>query len=451
MEIFHRQRAFFHNGKTRSYQHRREGLARLQGAIEGHQKEIEQALYQDLGKSPLDSALSEVYFLINEISKAQRQLKSWMRPQRVKTPLPLQPSTSYLLPCPLGVVLIMAPWNYPLRLSLCPLVGALAAGNCIILKLSPHAPHTARVIEQLISQNFSPDWVSVLAGDEQEVQQLLGHPLNHIFFTGSFEVGKLVARAAIQQFTPVTLELGGQNPAVVHLDADIMVTARRLAWGKFFNNAQTCVAPNFAFVHCSVMQDFREELQRVLASWSQQHSWGKVVNATHWDRLNDLLEGQNIIYGGERNREQLLVEPTLVLNPPWESPLMQEEIFGPVLPILEYEDIHELLSFLAGRPACLSAYLFTREISLQEKFIQIISSGSVCINDVLIQANNSHLPFGGVGRSGQGRYYGKHSFLTFSHLRAVMKKSFLFDFSLRYPPYTMQKKRWLRRLGRLGS
>ena len=445
MEIFDRQQTFFQTGKTWPLSHRLEGLTRLEQAILDHRQDILEALSLDLGKSSIDVDIGEIGLLLGEIRRARRQLKSWMKPRPAKTPMIFWPARSYLLPCPLGVVLIMAPWNYPLLLSLCPLVGALAAGNCAILKLSPLAPHSAKIISQLIGQSFPQEWVHVLAGDISEVQQLFSQPLNHVFFTGGRKVGKLVAQACAKKLIPVTLELGGQNPAVVHRDANLTVTAKRVAFGKFFNNAQTCVAPNFIFVHSSIQWDFLAKLQGILQSWNN-HSWGKIINTAHWDRLHGLLDGQDVIYGGKGQRDKLLMEPTLILNPSWDSPLMQDEIFGPLLPILKYEDEEQLIRLLASKSSCLAAYLFTGDTQLQEHFSKMVPSGSICINDAVIQINNHHLPFGGVGESGQGRYHGEYSFLTFSFLRPVMKRPFFFDPSLRYPPYTATKQKWLRRI-----
>ena len=442
--LLQQQQSFFHTGRPQQFHHRLENLAKLRKTLTDREGDILQALSKDLGKSDIEAQVSEIDFLLKEIQWAQKHLKSWMKPKKAKTPLFLKPARSYLLPCPLGVVLIMAPWNYPLRLALCPLVGALAAGNCAILKLSPHAHHTSLLIQELIAQAFPPDLVAVLIGDVEEVQELLSHPLGHVFFTGSRQVGSLVAQSAAQHLTPVTLELGGQNPAVVHRDANLRVTVKRLAWAKCLNSGQTCVAPNFAFVHKSILPHFLQELKTVLETWSRHHSWGKIINAFHWERLNSYLKNQNIIHGGQSDRERLTLEPTLLLNPSWDSPVMQEEIFGPLLPVLEYECIEELMEFLLKRSAALSAYLFTYDTRLQKKFVKNIRCGSICINDAVIQVNNQHLPFGGVGESGHGCYHGEYSFLTFSHLRTVMEKPFFFDSCLRYPPYTQQRKKWLR-------
>ena len=443
MEIFYRQRDYFKTGKTRTLAHRLEGLAILERVLLSRRKDLFAALRLDLGKSDIDSDLGEVGFILDEIRQARRQLKSWMSLKKVGTPLFLRPGKSYLVPCPLGVVLIMSPWNYPFRLSLGPLVGALAAGNCAILKLSPHAPQSKALITELIAQNFPPGWVDVLVGDDQEVQQLLSCSLNHVFFTGSRKVGSLIAQSCAKKLIPVTLELGGQNPALVHHDADIPVTAKRLAMAKFFNSGQTCVAPNFIFVHRSVLKDFLPALQGALQEW-KDHSWGKLINREHWNRLEVLLEGQNVIYGGKGDVERLTWGPTLVLNPSWEDPLMAEEIFGPILPILEYEDEERIMERLSSRSACLAAYLFTPNRSLQERFVQLIPSGGICINDAILQINNPYLPFGGLGESGHGCYNGEYSFRTFSFFRPVMRRPFYLDLPLRYPPFTETKKKLLR-------
>ena len=445
MDIFYQQRDFFSIGKTLPLSHRLEGLDQLEKALKKENENIFQALYQDLGKSAIESEMSETRFVLDEIKRAKKNLKSWAKPQKVRTPLLLQPGKSFIAPYPLGVVLILSPWNYPLRLSLCPLIGALAAGNCSLLHLSPHAPHTAKVIEKFIAQSFPKEWVTVLTGGIKEVQQLLTLPLGHIFFTGGAKVGSLLSQAAAKTLTPITLELGGQNPAIVHRDAPLPVTARRLAFGKFFNNAQTCVAPNCIFVHEQIAKDLIHELSNVLIDWQKTHSWGKIINRAHWERLDKMLRGQNIIYGGKRERNNLSIEPTLVFDPSWESTLMTEEIFGPILSIKTYKDSEKLLETLRQKFSPLASYLFTYNSNLQERFLQTIPCGQACLNDVLLQANNPSLPFGGVGKSGYGRYHGRQSFLTFSSMKSVLKKPFYLDISLRYPPYTPRKKKWLRR------
>lgn len=444
MDIFNKQRDFFNSGETYPLAHRMEGLKRLEKALKENHQNICQALKDDLGKSALESEMGEISFVLDEIKRAKKNLKSWTKPQKVKTPLLLWPAKSTIAPFPVGIVLIISPWNYPLRLSLCPLVGAIAAGNCAFLHLSPQAPHTTRVIKDIIAKNFSPCQVATLSGEIREVEKLTTLPLGHIFFTGGAKVGRILAQNAAQNLIPITLELGGQNPAIVHYDAPLTLTAKRVAFGKFFNNGQTCVAPNSVFVHKKIAQTFIQKITQTLEDWGKKHSFGKIINEAHWDRLSKLLENQKIIYGGQKNREQLLMAPTIVHNPHWEDSLVEEEIFGPILLIKEYEDSQELFNTIRQKLSPLSSYLFTRDKKLKKSFLQTIPSGQSGLNDTLLQANNPHLPFGGVGKSGHGRYYGKESFLTFSNMKSILEKPFSLDIPLRYPPYTPQKKKWLR-------
>lgn len=443
--LFESQRKFFHKNLTQSLLHRQDSLYRLKKAIYKYEKSIVSCLYKDLKKPEAESLVGEVYFLLNEIRWAQKNLKNWMRPQKVPTPFVLWGHKSYVVPCPLGVVLIISPWNYPFRLSLSPLIGALSAGNCAILKPSEKAPHSAELLKTIISEAFPHEHVEVVTGGCQEAQELLKNPFDHIFFTGSERVGKSILETSLPHLTPLTLELGGTNPCFVHKDAHLKSAVRRIAWSKFINNGQTCLAPNFVFVHKNILPSFLEGLTLTLKGWVEKQALPRIVDQKHWESLCGLLDGHNIYYGGKRDKDSLFMEPTLILNPPWKSPLVQQEIFGPLLSVLEYTDFKEALKLVQTQKTPLAAYLFTHDKSIEDQFIKELKCGGCAINDAVLQAHNLHLPFGGLKESGWGCYHGKHSFHTFSHKKALMKGVSHYDFSARFPPYTEKKLEFLKR------
>ena len=451
--LYPQQKKFFETNVTKSLKFRLENLQKLEQAIEQNHENIIQALNQDMNKSPAEALLSEVDFVLNEIRFIKKNLKSWMNPQKIKTPMYLWPAKSFLLPEPRGVVLIISPWNYPFRLSLSPLVGAISAGNCATLKLSEHTPHTSALIQKILQGIFSKDHIAVVEGGSEAGQELLTSPFDHIFFTGSSRVGKLVMQAAAKNLTPVTLEMGGKNPAILHKDAHLKSAVPRLLWSKFFNSGQTCLAPNFVFVHKSISENFLTQAKAIIQEWfgpspENNPSLTRMIHLQHWEKLKNYLQQENIYYGGKTSQEKLFIEPTLILNPSWDSTLIKEEIFGPILPVIEYSDFDGVLEKLKAKAHPLTAYLFSQDKNIQNKFIEQIRCGSVMINDALSHANNIHMPFGGVKESGTGCYYGKHSFGAFSHHKPITKKSVLFDFAVRYPPYSLRKLKILRYLSR---
>ncbi|MEO0408490.1 MAG: aldehyde dehydrogenase family protein, partial [Cyanobacteria bacterium P01_A01_bin.135] len=375
---------------------------------------------------------------------------------RVSLPLSQQPGSAWVQPDPLGVVLIIGPWNYPFQLLVSPLMGAIAAGNCAILKPSEHAPATSRVVAELIEATFAPEYIAVLEGSVETAQALLAQKFDHIFFTGGTRVGQIVMEAAAKHLTPVTLELGGKSPCIVDGATDLRVAARRIIWGKFVNAGQTCVAPDYLLVQEEVKPALLEHLQATLREFfgdapQQSPDLARIVNQQQFDRLVALLEGGagDVITGGQHDRSDRFIAPTVIDNASWDAPVMKEEIFGPLLPVLTYRRIEEAIAQINARPKPLALYLFTTDAALQDKVLSATSSGSVCLNDVFLQVAVWDLPFGGVGQSGIGAYHGKASFDTFSHQKSVLKKPLWLDLGWRYAPYT-EKFRLLLPLSKLG-
>jgi aldehyde dehydrogenase (NAD+) len=444
------QRVFQATGQTRSLEFRLTALKRLKTAILRYEPELIAALEEDLHKPLLESYSSELGMVINEINYAVKNLKNWVRPQQVKANLLTFPAKSYLLKEPYGVVLIIAPWNYPMQLALSPLVGAIAAGNCSILKPSELAPATATVLEKLIAATFAPDYIQVVTGDAGISNCLLEQHFDKIFFTGSPRVGKIVMTQAAKHLTPVTLELGGKSPCIVDQNVDLEVTAKRIVWGKFFNAGQTCVAPDYLLVHQTLKAPLCEAMQKWIKLFYTENpatspDLAKIINFRHFNRLTTYLKDGNIISGGRFNAEHLFIEPTLLEVTDLESPIMQEEIFGPILPVVEYATLEELFEIINRHPDPLACYIFSRDHKLVAQLLNRIPFGGGCVNDTLSHFLNHHLPFGGRGHSGIGNYHGRYSFDAFSHSKAVIKTGFRFDLPVKYPPYKEHHKlmRWL--------
>ena len=430
-------------GGTRPLAWRLEQLERLQQAIAERHDAVLAALEADLGK-PAVEAYYELVAVQQELRLTRRCLRRWMAPRRVGLPLSLQPGRAELIHEPLGCVLIIGPWNYPFSLSLQPLVSALAAGNTAVIKPSEHAPATAALVAELIAAAFPPNTVQVVQGDGATAAALLEQPFDHIFFTGGERVGRLVMAAAARHLTPITLELGGKSPAVVLADADLTVTARRLVWGKSLNAGQTCVAPDYLLVQ----RPIREALLAELAARIEQcfgpdplrsPDLGRIVNASQFARLHGLLEGARqrgqLLHGGQSDPASRRIAPSLIAVSDPDDPLMQEELFGPLLPVLAVDDLNEAILHINSRPKPLALYLFSQNPQHQDTLLQRTSSGGVCCNDVVLQVGIPNLPFGGVGGSGMGAYHGQAGFDTFSHRRSVLRRPFRLDAPFRYPPY----------------
>jgi aldehyde dehydrogenase (NAD+) len=439
------QRAFWATGQTRSLEWRITALKKLKTAILRYEPDLIAALEQDLRKPLLESYTSELGMVIDEINFALKNLKKWVRPQKVKANLLTFPAQSYLLKEPYGVVLIIAPWNYPVQLALSPLVGAIAAGNCCILKPSELAPATTLVLEKLLDASFAPEFAKVITGDAATSQCLLGEHFDKIFFTGSPQVGKIVMAQAARHLTPVTLELGGKSPCIVDQNVDVDVTAKRIVWGKFFNAGQTCVAPDYLLVDQAIKDLLCQAMQKWINHFFGAHpenspDLAKIINTRHFDRLITYLKDATIISGGHSDREQLYIEPTLLAVTDLETPAMQEEIFGPILPVITYANLEEVFPIIQRHPDPLACYIFSRNHQLVERLLDQIPFGGGCVNDTLSHFLNHHLPFGGRGASGIGNYHGHYSFEAFSHSKAVIKTGFRFDLPVKFPPYKENHK-----------
>ncbi len=439
-EILEKQRLFFETGKTKNLDFRVKQLEILRLAITERETQIMEALRKDLNKDAFDSYTTEIGFVLNELTEFKKNLSKWDRPKRKRTPIIHFPATSHIYREPYGLALIISPWNYPFQLAFSPLVGAIAAGNCTVLKPSEFSYHTSRVIEELVQDNFPEEYIAVICGEKELTQKILDEKFGYIFFTGSVNVGEIVMSAAAKHLTPVTLELGGKSPCIIDETADLALAAKRIVWGKFMNAGQICVAPDYLLVDRNVKEPLIEEIKKVILKFygpephlDEKHP--KIINEDHYQRLVNLLSNQEIILGGKQNNRDLKIEPTLVDNVNWENPLMQEEIFGPILPILEFEDIRQVVSMVNQHPKPLALYLFTKSKKAQDVILKDISFGGGCINDVVMHLVNSHLPFGGVGNSGMGSYHGKYSYETFSHKKSILKKSNRLDIPLRYPTH----------------
>ena len=444
-----RLRQTFDSGKTRPIEWRLKQLSEIERAMREHESDFADAIRRDLGKCRFEAVMTELSFVDAEARYARKHLKGWMKPARVRTPLMAQPGRSYIEPEPKGVVLIIAPWNYPLSMVVAPLVGAVAAGNCAVMKPSEITSHTSAALAAILPRYLDPDAFSVVEGGIPETTELLAQKFDHILYTGNERVAQVVMTAAARHLTPVTLELGGKSPCLIDKSADLEVAASRIAWGKFINAGQTCVAPDHVLVHREVAQQFVDTLTRRIKEYygedpEQSPDYCRIASERHAARFVDLLKGHRIHLGGRVDVAKRYVEPTIVLDPPADSALMTEEIFGPVLPIITVDEMHHAIKFVADRPKPLALYLFTKSKALEEAMLSRLSAGSVCINDAVIFMVSPELPFGGVGNSGMGRYTGWYGFETFSHMKPVMKRSFRLDSSLRYPPYTEKKARLLK-------
>lgn len=443
------QRDHFATGATRPLAARLDALRRLRAAIRRFEPQIEQALHSDLNKTPFEAYLTETGIVLEEIAHHLRHLPGWLRPRRVRTPIALFPATSRTVPEPHGVSLVMSPWNYPLQLCLDPVVGAISGGNCVLIKPSAYAPATSALIADLIAAEFDPGHVAVVQGGRQENQALLEQRFDHIFFTGSVEVGKLVMAAAARHLTPVTLELGGKSPVVVTADADLPLAARRIAFGKVLNAGQTCVAPDYLLIDSGVKDAFLAEFRRALESFFPDGDHANlpvIVSQKHFDRVSGLLDSGSAVIGGGTDPSRRFIEPTVLVDVTEDSPVMQEEIFGPILPVLEYSKLEEAIEFVRSRPRPLALYLFTSSPEVEAQVFDSCSFGGGCVNDTVIHLANPRLPFGGVGHSGLGSYHGRASFDTFSHHRSIVKTATWLDLPMRYHPHSEASRKLIRRL-----
>lgn len=443
------QHAYFETGAPCAVPARKAALAALERALKANEAMLLAALQQDLGKPAAEGYFSELALVMDEVRHAQKHLCAWARPTRCRTPLSQFPAKSFILHRPKGCVLIMSPWNYPVLLTLAPLVGALAAGCCAVVKPSAYAPAVSAALAKLLGGAFSPHHVAVVCGGRSENAALLDEAFDHIFFTGSVGVGRLVMEKAARHLCPVTLELGGKSPCIVARSADIPLAARRIAFGKFLNAGQTCVAPDYVLCAAGLEQPLAAALRGAVQGFFGPDAlalpdYNRIVNEKHFRRLRGLLEGQDIAFGGRCDESTLRIEPTVLLNVTPESPVMQEEIFGPILPIIPYDDLDEVIRFITHREKPLALYLFTRRRRTKERILHTCSFGGGCINDTIIHLASHHMGFGGVGQSGMGSYHGKRSFDTFSHYRAIVDKATWLDLPMRYHPYTPLHEKMIR-------
>lgn len=449
------QREFFNNGETRSYSFRKNQLRFLKSVIENNENEILQALEIDLGKTEFESYASEIGFVYEEIDHALKNLKGWMKRRRVHTPLTSWPSGSFIIPQPKGVTLIIAPWNYPFQLLMVPMISSMAAGNTAVLKPSEKAPATAKLIHQLISRNFEEEYLAVIEGEGKKLipDLMENHRFDHVFFTGSTKVGREIAKMAAPKLSPVTLELGGKSPAVVDKTAKLEVAAKRIAFGKWLNSGQTCVAPDYLLVEESIKEEFIEKLTEVIHEFygekpMESESLGHMISEEHFKKVRGYLQGEKVIFGGGSDEKSRKIEPTLVDSPSFESPLMTEEIFGPILPVITYGELTEAIGIISRNPYPLALYVFTEDRKIEAAFMEMVNFGGGAINNTVVHLSNPNLPFGGVGTSGFGHYHGEAGFETFSHLKSVMKTATWFDPEQKYPPHSSTALKLIRRLMR---
>ena len=447
-EIVARQRAYFETGATRPLAFRLNALEQLRRALQQNEGLLFDALKADLNKSPMESYMCESGIVLEEIRFHLKHLAGWMKRRKVPTPMAQFHAKSFQSPEPYGLALILSPWNYPIQLCLCPLVGAISSGNCAVVKPSAYAPATSAALAKILGEAFPPEYIAVVEGGRAQNSALLEEKFDYIFFTGSVAVGKVVMEAASKHLTPVTLELGGKSPVIVDETASIPLAARRIAFGKVLNAGQTCVEPDYLFLHRSVKDAFVSAFRNALEEFFPGGNYANmptIISEKHYRRVKGLLEGQKILLGGQTDDTRRFIAPTLLDETDPASPIMQEEIFGPVLPLITYENLDDVIRFVRQRPKPLAFYLFTESRAVEEKLLDSCSFGGGCINDTIIHLATSHMPFGGVGDSGMGSYHGKQSFDTFSHYRSIVKKSTWLDLPMRYHPYNDKKLNMIRK------
>lgn len=445
-EIVSKQYEFFDTSVTHSYEFRINELQQLKKRIKKFENQFNAALKKNLGKSVFESYATEVGFTLHDLTNTIKDLKKWMKPKKVKTPLMVQPASSQIHYTPLGVNLIISPFNYPVGLTFAPLISAIAAGNTAVIKTSEFVPDVGEVIERLINETFKKEYIAYIPGEIPETTQLLKQKFDHIFFTGSPQVGSIVMKAASKHLTPVTLELGGKSPCIVHSDANLKVAINRILFGKFINAGQTCIAPDYVLVHESIKQKFLDTIkQRLIELYGEDASlspdFGRIVNERHFDRLINLLDQEKVIVGGKCSKPDRYIAPTIMENVTLDDKVMKEEIFGPILPVIEYSKFDEIYNTIAKLPQYpLACYIFSESKTVQNELVSKIQFGGGCINHCVQHAVNHYLPFGGVGESGMGNYHGFNGFECFSHKKSVLKASTWIDLPFIYPPYEKKLK-----------
>jgi aldehyde dehydrogenase (NAD+) len=440
-------RQYYNRGITKPYAFRKEQLIKLRDAVKNYEKQFHEALYTDLKKSPEECWVTETGFLLAEINNTIKNLKRWMQPDLVSTNLLNMPSSSFVLKEPLGVVLLIGPWNYPLQLLFTPLVGAIAAGNCVVLKASEFAPATAAVMKKLVEETFAPGYILFTEGDGAAVipEMMNNFTFDHVFYTGSTAVGKIIYKMAAERLVPVTLELGGKSPCIVEADANIKVAARRITMTKFSNSGQMCVAPDYVLVHETIKEELTAALKTTIQKFfgdqpEESYNYGKIINEKQFNRLVNYLQQGNILHGGRTDKAKLFIEPTVIDKVNLESAIMKDEIFGPILPVISFSTKEEALKIIEQNKNPLAFYVFTSNSTKEKDWLHSVAFGGGCVNNASWHLTNHHLPFGGRGFSGMGNYHGRNSFDTFSHKKAVMKTPTWFDPAIKYPPFKGKMK-----------
>jgi aldehyde dehydrogenase (NAD+) len=451
MDLFDDLQTTFQSGRTKDLRWRSEQLSAIERMMSEREGEFIDALRQDLGKHALESWMTEISYVAGEAAHCRKNLRRWTRKKKVRTPALALPGKSWVQPEPLGVVLVIGAWNYPLQLTMAIAAAAIAAGNCVIIKPSEIAPATSAAIAKYVPEFLDEGSVRVVEGGVAETTELLEQPFDHILYTGGGDVARIVMSAAAKNLTPVTLELGGKSPCVVLPDADLEVTARRIVWGKFTNAGQTCIAPDYVLTDIDTEADLLPLIERSIREMfgddpEQSDSYGRIINDRHFERIRNIMSHGHVALGGRENAITRYIEPTVLTDVPLESAAMQEEIFGPVLPIVRADNLDAAIRFIRERDKPLAAYLFTNDSAAESRFLENVSCGNVCINDTIMFMAVPELPFGGVGTSGMGAYSGKHGFDTFSHMKAVMKRGWWPDLAVRYAPYTEKKFAFLRKI-----
>ena len=441
------QHDFYYKGITKSPEFRKAQLMKLKQAVQHHEAEIIEALYKDLRKSEFEAYATEVGFVLDSIGFMLKNLDEWMKPEPVKTSLHLMPAKSFILREPYGSVLIVGPFNYPFQLVMEPLIGAIIGGNCAIVKPSESAHHTAQIIRKIIESTFAPHYIRVVEGEKEETSALIHAPFDYIFFTGSVAVGKVVMKAASERLTPITLELGGKSPAIIDHTANLEVAAKRIVWGKFVNAGQTCVAPDYLLVHKDVKDRFIHLLSKTITEFfgkdrQSTPDYGRIINSRQFDRLEQILqkESSQIVFGGKVDADDLYIEPTILDGISWQSPSMEDEIFGPILPVMTYERLETAIQQVRKLPKPLAAYFFSENEKATSYFLEELPFGGGCINDTISHVGSAHMPFGGVGPSGMNAYHGKASFEAFTHAKSILKKSTKLPINIVFPPYKNKVK-----------
>ncbi len=448
-KILQSQREFFKTQQTKSLAFRKMYLEKLKNLIISNEDLLCEAIHKDFGKSKFDTFTTEISFILNDIDYYLKNLKSLAKPKKVSTNIVNQLGNSKIYADPLGCILVIGAWNYPYQLSLSPIIAAIAAGNCCILKPSEVAENTMKALSKIINENFPSEYLYVYEGGIDETTALLTLKFDKIFFTGSTKVGKIVYKAAAEHLTPVVLELGGKSPAIVSKEAHLETAAKRIVWGKFLNAGQTCVAPDYLLVEESIQEQFLEMLRKYIKEFNyspDSAQYTRIINKKNFHRLTDLIDREKVYFGGSYDEEKLYIEPTILNHIHWEDPVMEEEIFGPILPVISFKNFTIAINTVSEQEKPLAAYLFTKNSEEKEIFTRKLSFGGGCINDCVMHLSNDNLPFGGVGNSGIGSYHGKYGFETFSHQKSVLEKATWGEPNIKYPPYSEKKLSWIRKL-----